>query len=576
MANDDYSTDKILAAIAPPIGSCPISYTFASTGNSSTSLSIARPESPVGATIEGNILIASLDFTIPNYLPLGTPTGWVQIGTTLIDNPGNNKDLSKLTFYKVATANEPLTYTWTFGNPTKTSGGIVCVETGATSYSVFSKNDYPTSATNILSSGVTTTSNDTLVFAFFTSAHGADTFTPPATWTSLYTAATGGASGSTSLGVGKDFPIAGPTGSFTALSTQSVPRSVHVVGVVCAPKERGAGTLTATATSSLSAKVNNIFKEKTITATASSPLSAVVKNQFKEKTIVANSSANLSSIVNNSLYPGSVFLGDSTATLSAAVNYSSASVFLALSDSNTSALVNNIFNENTITSSGLASITTEVNNIFAYNNINANAYAETSAEVNNVFSPVTATAEASVSLSAKINNIFAPVTSVATSSALINLVSVNNIFSPGALAYCDATGSMTGLINGQGEPVAFASASADSGALVNNLLQANILVTSTSSCNPQVRSNAELTTEAIAMTSCGAVIDNEVKTNDSLVAIALASLQPEIFREVSIEGAIATAVATISKATEPIRPIRSVDVSINPVLVEGDPVIRLI
>lgn len=386
MPSDDALEDKVLAAIAPPIGGCPVSYTFASGGGAAVnSLSIPTPESPVGETIEGNLLVATLDLNIPNYLPLGVPSGWIPITTTVIDNTGNINDFSKLTFYKVATANEPLSYTWTFGNPARVSGGVVCIETAATSYSVFSKNDYPTNVTTITSSGVTTSANNTLVFAFFGAARGNDVITGPATWTSLYTVNTSGALGSTGLAAAKSFAVLGPTGPFSATCVQSSPKSVHVVGVECLPKTRASGTATVQALSSLNAVVTNLA----------------------EAGIISNASSGVPATeVNKILPPGSLALADSTSLAIPLLIGESASQVVAYANADSGALVNNVMEASTLAEAS-TSLTAHVDNPFPMAEviIQASASLESSV-IKNIDDDITCTATSGPLVSSIIRNSF--------------------------------------------------------------------------------------------------------------------------------------------------------------------------
>ena len=620
MANDNPVPDRLYATIAPPVGACAMSYTSASTGNSSLTLTIPRPESPVGATsIEGNLLLASIDLTIPNYTPLTVPTGWTLAQTTVIDNPGNNKDLTKLTYYKVATNNEPASYTWSFGNPTKSSGGIICIETGSSSYSVISKNDYPTSTTNITSTGVTTTAVNTLIFGLFVSAHGNDTFTPPATWTSLYSTNTGGSSGSTSLAIAKAFPTAGATGSFTVNTTQSVPRTVHTIGVLCRPRLRAQASATAKALTSLTAKVNNVFNsksifstasasevasvknifiQKTINVTATSNLTAEVNNVFQSKTINVTATSNLTAEVNNVFQPGALASIDTSVTFNPVVNDEDGGQIVAVSEATSGSLVNNQLDPAiNIFSTAQLSNTSIVYDI-AYSEITSTAISELSTTVNNEATINEVVAISNISLTAEVNNTF--VSDIIESTGSSSTVSkVNNVFQPGALALINTVTTLNPLLNGIGESTAEGVAEANSGSVVNNIFQGVSLyatstilgldTTITNIASGGLNSTAEANVTALvnnkeilcaivaaSVASCAAITINE-SINGEVSGLAIVELTPEIQRTVSSNTEIfAVANVALSKAVNPYRPVRSVSQSLNPAFVEADPVIRLI
>lgn len=79
---------------------------------------------PAG-TAAGEVLVAQVTYEKGlDALPISAPSGWTPILTTNAYEGGGNQDLGQALYFKVATANEPAAYLWTFAQKVKALGGI--------------------------------------------------------------------------------------------------------------------------------------------------------------------------------------------------------------------------------------------------------------------------------------------------------------------------------------------------------------------------------------------------------------------------------------------------------------------
>ncbi|MDK9712142.1 hypothetical protein [Acidaminobacter sp.] len=77
----------------------------------------------------GRLLIAQITYEKgQDALPIVAPTGWKEIITTNAYVDGGYKDIGQALYYKVAGANEPSGYIWTFSQMVKALGGIAQYE----------------------------------------------------------------------------------------------------------------------------------------------------------------------------------------------------------------------------------------------------------------------------------------------------------------------------------------------------------------------------------------------------------------------------------------------------------------
>jgi hypothetical protein len=84
-------------------------------------LVISKPE----AVLKDSLLVAQIAYEKGiSALPIKPPVGW----TAIIQNNGTltnaNKDFGQCLYFKIASANEPTSYTWTFSSTVKAIGGI--------------------------------------------------------------------------------------------------------------------------------------------------------------------------------------------------------------------------------------------------------------------------------------------------------------------------------------------------------------------------------------------------------------------------------------------------------------------
>jgi hypothetical protein len=85
-------------------------------------LVIPKPE---GVT-SGAFMLAQITYEKGlDALPITAPTGWQTLLTTNAFTGGGDKDIGQALYYRIASANEPVSYTWTFVQKVKALGGIV-------------------------------------------------------------------------------------------------------------------------------------------------------------------------------------------------------------------------------------------------------------------------------------------------------------------------------------------------------------------------------------------------------------------------------------------------------------------
>lgn len=90
---------------------------------SAGALTIAKP----AGVVAGQALIASIAAR-PKAMTFTAPAGWIQMTTTQQDNGGSGTapgGMTLLTFYKIVTTTDPVSYTWTFANSNNTGGSAV-------------------------------------------------------------------------------------------------------------------------------------------------------------------------------------------------------------------------------------------------------------------------------------------------------------------------------------------------------------------------------------------------------------------------------------------------------------------
>lgn len=201
-------------------------------GNGAAALTITRPP----LAILNDVMVAAITVRGgSNTTITSVPAGWALVpgGTNPIDN---GTTLKMAVYYKVATAAEPVSYTWGFSSSEKASGGIqayVNVDTAepidvASGQTTPSGNDHSTPS-------VTTTLDGAMLVASFAAANGA-TWTPQTPGlTERYDAASGGGpqpSRTTSEGTDQLQATGGATGLKTSRTGNAAVGIAHIVALV--------------------------------------------------------------------------------------------------------------------------------------------------------------------------------------------------------------------------------------------------------------------------------------------------------------------------------------------------------
>jgi hypothetical protein len=143
------------------------SASFARNGGATT-LVIAKPASLVA----GNVMLASIDTRGTTVIT--APVGWV----TIADN-ANGTAMRKTTYYKIAGASEPSTYTWSFSSAVPAAGGIVAYRGVDQTNPIDAANGQSNaSSTSITAPSISTTVPNAMLLGFFGTAINA-TIAPP-------------------------------------------------------------------------------------------------------------------------------------------------------------------------------------------------------------------------------------------------------------------------------------------------------------------------------------------------------------------------------------------------------------
>jgi Putative Ig domain len=127
---------------------------------------------PSGTTT-GDLLIAAVN--IRTIRTISTPAGWTLIRTTTRTN-----NLRQAVYYRVATASQPASYTWTFsGTVTGTAGTILRYEGASTTSPIVTHSGRTNgSSTSILTSSISPNVSNTMLVGLFGIRNGA-TVNPP-------------------------------------------------------------------------------------------------------------------------------------------------------------------------------------------------------------------------------------------------------------------------------------------------------------------------------------------------------------------------------------------------------------
>jgi len=239
-------------ALAPGLAQAAITFVAAESGQNAagtTSLAIAKPT----GVLEGDVMIATV--AAKETGTVTAPSGW-----TAILNLTQGTALRQVTYFKVATATEPSSYSWSLGTSRAASGGIADYSGVNSTVPIdASASATGTSGSAAIPSATTSAPNDlVLAVASFATA---TTVTPDASTTERFDVA----SGSNTTDVADFAQVsAGATGAKTA--TPVVSTGVWIAQTV-ALRDATQATLSVstTAAPSFSANLNSGDQAKTFT-----------------------------------------------------------------------------------------------------------------------------------------------------------------------------------------------------------------------------------------------------------------------------------------------------------------------
>ena len=154
----------------PPPDDETITWRGAATGSNTTTTSLTVP-APTSAA--GDLLLATVDVR-------GQPVVTAPVGWTLLRTDTAGTSIRKATFWRLATASEPASYTWGFNKPRSAVGTILAYDgVSATSPIQASSGQVNAASRSIAAPSLTTTTPDAVVVGLFGLAKRA-TVTPPA------------------------------------------------------------------------------------------------------------------------------------------------------------------------------------------------------------------------------------------------------------------------------------------------------------------------------------------------------------------------------------------------------------
>ena len=201
------------------------------TGATSTTLTLTKP----AAVVAGSVMIAHLGYNAGSNkgTTVTKPTGWVQIGLQV-----NNGNWWQSVFYKVATASEPTSYTFTISRTSNIVGGILAYS-GVDNIAPIDDNITQigaTAATTQTAPSASASTNGDVLVNFWTYLVSTTATSYAAGLTGNYTLSTsnvGGASASKALN------NAGATGTTTSTTAASAKWIAHTILLL--PSSRPAG-----------------------------------------------------------------------------------------------------------------------------------------------------------------------------------------------------------------------------------------------------------------------------------------------------------------------------------------------
>jgi MSHA biogenesis protein MshQ len=192
---------------------------------SSGAVSSISLNKPAGVTTN-DVLIAQISARGGFLTTITPPAGWTLIrrnnaGGSII--PGLGATLASALYYKVATASEAASYSFSISPSIRTSGGLLVYRgVDTTSPINTSGGQNNASSTSVTAPSITTTVANAQRIAFFATAHGNFGFTAPAGMTERYDIGTGaGPNGAANMAADLTQASAGASGSVTATAGAS-------------------------------------------------------------------------------------------------------------------------------------------------------------------------------------------------------------------------------------------------------------------------------------------------------------------------------------------------------------------
>jgi hypothetical protein len=180
------------------------------TVGSRSMMTVSRPD----GVAAGDVMLASIDLV--NRATISAPAGW-----TLVQTTTQSKGSNKSTYVKVAGADEPSSYTWSFTASRQATGGIHAYAGVDTADPILASAGATMRSTSVKTPSVTTTVPNALVVGFFSTGANA-TWSPPAGMAERHEVI-GVVSSSyvSSTGSDKIQAAAGATGTLTAVASRS-------------------------------------------------------------------------------------------------------------------------------------------------------------------------------------------------------------------------------------------------------------------------------------------------------------------------------------------------------------------
>lgn len=337
-----------------------VTYVASSTvGGSGTVITINRP---AGIAV-GDFMLAAVAFR-GQTVNITPPAGW-----TFVRRDDETTHHSLVTYYRFYRAGDPASWTWNLAVTGRYAAGIATYNNVSSSFPVdgLAGQTNSTASTTISGPSVTTTLDNQLLIAIAVSEASGQTITPPAGYTSRFTADAGGSAnaGCTTNLSDKFFTPAGTTGPITA--TQTLTRdstmqhlSLNQKGVTISASM----SATARALTSQLANVSYILQPTQVFATATLTDGASVNNVADlEPTYGTATVSDLVAQVNNVFQPKDI---EASANCSAEVT------------------VNNVLGETSCSSSAASELTATVDNVFQLTSIFSSAEVTNNSAVNYV------------------------------------------------------------------------------------------------------------------------------------------------------------------------------------------------